>query len=179
MRRPTAEELALWRHVVSTVTPMRPVAPPEAGGEPEVSAEQPGSAPPSAPIRPPPVPASPRASSRLDPRGPVDLDRRSWLRLARGQLPVEARLDLHGLTQAEAHDALKGFLERSQQRGLRCVLIITGRGLGSGGTLRRMTPRWLDEAPNRARVLAYTAAQRRHGGEGALYVLLRRRSVGP
>lgn len=163
---------------MSTVTPLRPVAPAEAGGEPEVSPQPPGPAPPSAPMRPAPVPAPPRASSRLDPRGPVDLDRRSWLRLARGQLPVEARLDLHGLTQAEAHDALRGFLERSQQRGLRCVLVITGRGLGTGGTLRQMTPRWLDEAPNRVRVLAYTPAQRRHGGEGALYVLLRRRSGG-
>ncbi len=178
MRWPTAEELALWRHVVRTVTPLRPAEPPAAVPQPPPVPEPERSAAGSAAARPAPVSAPPRATSRLDPRGPVDLDRRTWLRLVRGQLPVEARLDLHGLTQAEAHDAVRGFLERSQQRGLRCVLVITGRGLGSGGTLRQMTPRWLDEAPNRSRVIAYTSAQRRHGGDGALYVLLRRRSAG-
>ena len=71
---------------------------------------------------------------------------------------------------------MAAFLAGAQLRGNRCVLVITGRSLRHGGTLRAMTPRWLDEAPNRRRVLAYAEAQLRHGGEGALYVLVRRRA---
>jgi DNA-nicking Smr family endonuclease len=115
-------------------------------------------------------------SQRLDPLRPVDLDRRTWLKLRRGLYPIEARLDLHGLSQAQAHERLTAFLALAQQRGNRCVLLITGRGVRHGGTLRAMVPRWLDEPPNRLRVLAYAEAHLRHGGEGALYVLLRRAS---
>lgn len=135
---------------------------------------------PEAPTRavlPPQAILQPRlaASRRLDPTGPVDLDRRTWLKLRRGNYPIDARLDLHGLTQAEAHDRLAAFLAGAQARGNRCVLVITGRGARHGGTLRAMTPRWLDEAPNRGRVLSFAQAQLHHGGEGALYVLVRRR----
>ncbi|HMR32615.1 MAG TPA: Smr/MutS family protein [Geminicoccaceae bacterium] len=176
-RRPTAEELALWRHAIRGVEPRLPEARPEqAVALPPV--------PPPAASPPPgdPVPRRatarprqmPRPSQRLDPLGPVDIDRGSWRRLRRGHYPVEGRLDLHGLTQARAHDALAGFLALSQAQHRRCVLVITGRGALSGGTLRAMTPRWLDEPPNRQRVLAYATAQRHHGGEGAIYVLLRR-----
>jgi DNA-nicking Smr family endonuclease len=103
--------------------------------------------------------------------------------LKRGRYAIEGRIDLHGMTQDRAHAALLGFVERSARQGLRCVLVITGKGLrrlddeGSGGEigiLRNAAPRWLNEAPNRARILAFTAAQPRHGGGGALYVLLRR-----
>jgi DNA-nicking Smr family endonuclease len=132
------------------------------------------------PATPPPMPTTPpprqrqRPTQRLDPHGPVDIDRSSWRRLRRGQYPVEARLDLHGMTQVQAHDALRGFLGFSRAQGRRCVLVITGRGALTGGTLRAMTPRWLDEPPTRESVLAYATAQRHHGGEGAIYVLLRR-----
>jgi DNA-nicking Smr family endonuclease len=106
--------------------------------------------------------------------------------LKRGQLPIEGRLDLHGLTQEAARTALDGFVAEAYAAGRRAVLIITGRGLKPrgdaddpwrhthGGVLKSMTPRWLNEAPNRARVLAFTEAQPRHGGAGALYVLIRR-----
>ena len=143
------------------------------------TANAPPAPPTAAPAAPPraPVPAPRRAGSRrLDPAGPVDLDRRSWLKLRRGNYPIDARLDLHGLTQAEAHGRLEAFLAGAQARGNRCVLVITGRALRTGGTLREMTPRWLDEAPNRARVLSFSPAQLRHGGDGALYVLVRRRA---
>ena len=83
------------------------------------------------------------------------------------QVQVEGLLDKGGVAP---HPTAR--CERSQ----RCVLVITGRGALTGGTLRAMTPRWLDEPPNRPRVLAYAAAQRHHGGDGALYVLLRRAS---
>jgi DNA-nicking Smr family endonuclease len=179
-RQPTPDEIALWRHVTRDVVPAHSSArDEEAAADPAHSVAAP--TPPVEPARPRPVAAAPaartrlmRASQRLDPGGPVDLDRRTWQRLRRGQYPVDARLDLHGMTQAEAHSALAGFLATAQGRGNRCVLVITGRGLSRGGTLREMTPRWLDEAPNRRRVLAFATAQQRHGGDGALYVLLRR-----
>jgi DNA-nicking Smr family endonuclease len=170
----THDELALWHHAVRDAAPLRrepvPQAPPTA---PPVPSPPPTAAPaPAALLRPPP------AARRLDPAGPVDLDRRSWLRLRRGSYPIDARLDLHGLTQAEAHARLAAFLAVAQARGNRCVLVITGRGLRTGGTLRAMTPRWLEAEPNRARVLSFVQAQHRHGGDGALYVLLRRRELG-
>ena len=174
-RRPTVEELALWHHATRGVEPSRPDPEPAgAPAPPPVVPPAPAASPPRhlAPTKPRQAPLRP--SQRLDPLGPVDIDRGSWRRLRRGHYPVEARLDLHGLTQAQAHDALAGFLAFSQSQHRRCVLVITGRGALSGGTLRAMTPRWLDEPPNRRRVLAYAVAQRHHGGEGAIYVLLRR-----
>ncbi len=80
-------------------------------------------------------------------------------------------------TQVQAHAALDAFVAGRQQRGLRCVLVITGKGRVSreGGVLRAEVPRWLDQSPNRARVLAITHAQPKHGGAGALYVLLKRK----
>ncbi len=164
----------MWHHMVRDTAPLHgqavPAAPPDEPAHVPVPPAEPARA------RAQPIP-SPRqaASRRLDPLGPVDIDRRTWLRLRRGNYPIDARLDLHGLTQAEAYARLGAFLGGAHARGNRCVLIITGRALGRGGTLRTMTPRWLDEAPNRALVLAFAQAQLRHGGEGALYVLLRRR----
>ena len=185
-RQVTSDELALWRHVTRDAQRLHgsaqaePAAPPEkASDEAKVDGTPMTASVRTAPASPPvPTPAPPRppASRRLDPSGPVDLDRRSWLRLRRGLYPIDARLDLHGLTQAEAYDRLTAFLATAQARGNRCVLVITGRGLRKGGTLRAMTPRWLDEPPNRPRVLAFAQAGLSHGGEGAIYVLLRRRS---
>ncbi|HEY9537976.1 MAG TPA: Smr/MutS family protein, partial [Kiloniellaceae bacterium] len=105
------------------------------------------------------------------------LDRRKAERLSRGKLPIEATLDLHGLRQAEAHRRLDDFLADSQAAGKRCVLVVTGKGLHKeeAGVLRSAVPRWLNEAPNRSRVLSFDYAQPKHGGSGALYVLLRRR----
>ena len=104
------------------------------------------------------------------------LDRRSVERLRGGELRIEARLDLHGMTQGEAHRALGDFVAHAHRAGLRCVLVITGKGgRGSGdGVLRAAVPRWLNEAPNRAALLAFAPAQPRDGGTGALYLLLRR-----
>jgi DNA-nicking Smr family endonuclease len=134
--------------------------------------------PPAAPRPEPqrPQAAVPRPHARaLDPQRPVDLDRRTWLRLKRGHVELDQTLDLHGQTQERAHQRLRAFMADAQARGSRCVLVVTGKGLESGGILRHMVPRWLNEEPNRARVVAYSPAQPRHGGSGALYVLLRRR----
>jgi DNA-nicking Smr family endonuclease len=173
--RPIApDELALWHQVVRDAQPLRPEPRVEtASEEPPPPQPRPTVAAPAPP--PPPI----RPSRRLDPTGPVDLDRRTWLRLRRGLYPIDARLDLHGLTQAEAHARLTAFLATAHARGNRCVLVITGRGARHGGTLRALTPRWLDEHPSRPHVLAFAQAQLHHGGEGALYVLLRRRALAP
>ena len=105
------------------------------------------------------------------------LDRRNAERLKRGKMDIGATLDLHGMTQAQAHGALNRFIERSAAGGLRCVLVITGKGIAkeSGGVLRNQVPNWLNEPGNRERIIAFNYAQQGHGGTGALYVLLKRR----
>ena len=118
----------------------------------------------------------PAATPNLGHGDIAGLDRSTGLRFRRGQLPVEARLDLHGLTQAEAHGALAGFLAAQQAAGRRCVVVVTGKGVAreGGGVLRAAVPRWLNEYPNRDRVLAFEYARQKDGGAGALYVLLKR-----
>ena len=105
------------------------------------------------------------------------VDRRTAERMKRGRMQVDARLDLHGMTQAEAHRALDAFVAASYDAGRRCLLVITGKGQGKqeGGVLRGKVPQWLNQAPNRGRVLAFDYAQQRDGGTGALYVMLRRK----
>jgi DNA-nicking Smr family endonuclease len=163
-RRPSAAELALWHRVMAETARLRE--------EPRPAPASPGQ---PARVRPRElVVARPRGRA-LDPERPIDLDRRTWLRLKRGQVELEQTLDLHGQTQEQAHRRLRAFVADAQTSGSRCVLVVTGKGLETGGTLRHMVPRWLNEEPNRARVVAYCPAQPRHGGSGALYVLLRRR----
>jgi len=134
-------------------------------------------------IRPRPPPPQP-AVTKPRPTSPplvvgtaVDVDRRTVERLKRGQMPVEATLDLHGHTRAEAHGELAAFLDGCYAAGRRCVLVVTGKGTTKtgGGVLRAEVPKWLNEAPHRAHILAFAKAQPQHGGGGALYVLLRRR----
>jgi len=159
------DDRLLWREAVQNVTPLR--------GSPAAF-----SAPPSSPA---PAPTEdnhtgrqPRESSFQRLSG---IDRANAERLKRGRHPIEARLDLHGKTQAEAHHALAAFIHSSSEAGRRCVLVITGRGLGLNGpgVLKSAVPRWLDEAELRHKILAVAPAQPRDGGAGALYLLLRRR----
>jgi DNA-nicking Smr family endonuclease len=106
------------------------------------------------------------------------VDKRTQMRLKRGQLSVEARIDLHGMTQTEAHHALERFLGSAQDAGRRMVLVITGKGFKPGGVvgvLKQAVPKWLNEQPNRGRVSGISHASARDGGEGALYVLLKRK----
>lgn len=113
-------------------------------------------------------------------------DRNSVRKIRGGRVEIEARVDLHGMRQHEAHAALRSFLLSCQSRGLRYVLIITGKGkvIGSQashigeadrerGVLKRNVPRWLQEADLRAVVVSFTTAAVQHGGEGAIYVHLR------
>ena len=98
-------------------------------------------------------------------------------RLRRGRLRPEARLDLHGMTQDKAHRALNRFIAEAQSSGVRSIIIITGKGRISegGGVLRNQVPKWLNAPGIRPSILAFSPAQPKDGGEGALYVLLRRR----
>ena len=105
------------------------------------------------------------------------LDRRTQQRLRRGKVNIEARIDLHGMTQSAAHDALYNFLERAFMAGKKTVLVVTGKGLradGRIGVLRQAVPQWLNTVPIRQWVHAFDHAAPRDGGEGALYIVMRR-----
>ncbi len=99
------------------------------------------------------------------------------MRVKRGKIEVDGRIDLHGMDQRAAFATLLGFVETSSRAGRRALLVITGKGPISqgGGVLRRNVPGWLMASPLAARILAIEPAHLRHGGEGAFYVLLRRR----
>ncbi len=143
--------------------------------------------------RHPPTSAPPQLKSPRQPAlpaAPAVFDRRHARRIAKGDIEIEARLDLHGLTQSAAHDRLVGFLSRAAASGLRTVLVITGKGgswrrAGSGdlhragdidtGVLRRNVPRWLAEPALKAIITTHGTAARHHGGDGAFYIQLRRR----
>jgi DNA-nicking Smr family endonuclease len=119
----------------------------------------------------------PEPSLTQPPGNTPGVDRRTATRLRRGKLNVEARIDLHGYTQEQAHRALNGFIISSVDAGRRCVLVITGKGGRGGlgtGVIRAAVPHWLSVAPMVEHVLAINTARPQDGGEGALYVLLRR-----
>ena len=99
-------------------------------------------------------------------------------RLKRGELPIQAHIDLHGLTKKDAANEVRRFLINSHKRGLRCVLIVHGRGLNSPDSipvLKESLPAWLNRGPARRIVLAFATARPYDGGTGAIYVLLRKR----
>lgn len=109
------------------------------------------------------------------------LDGKLFRRLKAGQYAVEAHLDMHGMTIEQAHDALLFFLRESYYSGKRVVLLITGRGLGSPhglSLLKREVQHWMTKEPLRRVVLAWCTALSRHGGAGALYVMLRKYKKG-
>lgn len=182
-RRLRPDEAELWQRVIEHASPLRHVAP-----LPEIPLSEPQAAPPRTAnlVLPPLVrrpPALPAVSVDLRPGpmiapsgGQVLMDRRTFGRLRRGKIAPEGRIDLHGMTQAEAHGALTGFILRSHNIGRRLVLVITGKGQGAtpGGVLRRQVPHWLALPPLRALVLNMAEAHPSHGGSGAIYVYLRR-----
>ena len=175
LRRLSDEEIALWvevarsvsrRHGASLPAPAEPFAPKPAAQTPATVA----TAPETTPVKARPLPLAP-------------IERRLKRELARGRGAIDGAIDLHGMTQAEAHQALRGFLRHSQARGARLVIVVTGKGGPLGepamygderGVLRRLTPHWLREPDLRPVVLGFEEAGRAHGGSGALYVRLRR-----
>jgi DNA-nicking Smr family endonuclease len=127
------------------------------------------------------VPASRRTAfaentaSNLAPN--TGLDKKTAQKLKKGRIPIERRLDLHGMTRDEACKTLHEFIADAWADERRCLLVITGKGLkldGEIGSLRRETPLWLNMAPSKARVMAFCQAAPKDGGSGALYVLLRK-----
>ena len=173
MRRLSPDDAELWRRVARDIAPLPGRSLPEDRLRPARNAPDTGAVQPSAPIKPSgaPAPAPPPPLDRF-----AGVDRATAERLRRGQRDIEARLDLHGMTQAEAHRALHGFVSGSRAAGRRCVLVITGHGRSSGGILKSAVPRWLHEPDLRRDVLAIAPARPQHGGSGALYLLLRKPS---
>lgn len=170
----SGEEVHLWRRATADVSQTARVGRTAAAGAPACQ-----------PVARPVVSSAKAESAQARPIGTPELslgvapglDKRTLTQLRRGLLPLSKQIDLHRCTQAEAHQRLESFLAESQGERRRCVLVITGKGYhldGSVGVLKTMVPRWLSEQPNRGRVLAYCHAITAHGGEGALYVLLRR-----
>lgn len=195
MKKPrhlSPEERALWDQVARTTDPLvrrarAPKAPPKAqnmGPNGEVSDR--------------PLPEF-RVGQSVDHSGDHDLlpslseslanasvamDKKAFARMKRGKLKPEARIDLHGMTLAQAHPALSGFILSSQAANRRLVLVITGKGRPNDdgnpiptrpGVLRHQVPQWLRMPPLAQAVLQVTEAHLRHGGHGAYYVYLRRR----
>lgn len=122
-------------------------------------------------------------STRPSPEPPIRMDAKAFGKLTRGKLAPEARIDLHGLTLAEAHPDLIRFILNAQSAGLRLVLVITGKGkpgtdhgptAAYRGVLRQQVPHWLRQPPLGPAILQVTEAHLRHGGSGALYVYLKR-----
>jgi DNA-nicking Smr family endonuclease len=168
------EDRELWDLVAKQVKPLRKHratkmhAAPRAEPLPPAPIGQP--APPAKPVAPAPRVSKPS----VPPLAP--LGKRERTKLSRGRSEIEARLDLHGMTQMRAHRALSGFLQRAHHDGLTFVLVITGKGRSGGesGVLRRQVPEWLSLPEFRAFVVGFEEAGVGHGGEGALYVRIRR-----
>ena len=170
MKRPLRpEELRLWGVVAATVHPLP-------GREtPDAPAPEPRETAAAARVPPPNVvgPRPPRPR-----HGMQAIEPRRRHRIAKERDPIGARLDLHGLDQDRARAALESFRRRAWDDGYRAVLVITGKGMQGDGLLRRRAPEWL-AAPYLAEIVAGVAeAHRRHGGEGALYVALKRKPRG-
>jgi len=192
------EDLALWHHTTRSVLPLKKAKArvPEVGAPSEVK-----SRPSPAPVKAP----SPRLEARKEPsrttrpaatprdarpNAPpplVPIERRKARRIARGHVEIDARLDLHGLRQADAERRLRTFLMRARADGLRTVLVITGKGgardsesgfassdRSERGVLRRSVPLWLEAPELRDCVAGIAPAHIRHGGSGALYIHLRK-----
>lgn len=191
----TPEDMDLWEKVKARTVPLHPartaltVAPSPAAPR---LAETPAPPAPNAPIpafrigqatqgtRPHDL--SPGLSDRIS-AAPLQMDRKRFVQMSRGKIAPEARIDLHGLTMAEAQPRLTGFILRAHANGARLVLVITGKGRDREdhgpipvrrGALRHQLPHWLSMPPLRPLVLQVSEAHLKHGGSGAFYVYLRR-----
>jgi DNA-nicking Smr family endonuclease len=184
------EEAELWSRVARSVDKVRgkPRVPSHVDSVGHASAKPVRDEPESRSQPPKAAPSSPPAPKSARPAPLADFDRRAVRQVASGKIAIDARLDLHGMRQRDARTELHAFLRAAQARALKTVLVITGKGdtaaerdhlaaaLGKTqrGVLRRSVPQWLEEPELRSVVLSYTSAGTRHGGNGALYVQLRK-----
>jgi DNA-nicking Smr family endonuclease len=177
-----AEGEALWARVAGSAAPLkrRGVTPPQAG-----TVEAPVPEPKPEPAAAQPLPSRPPAPKPAPIPRAAPLDRQTARQLEKGRIGVDAKLDFHGMRQRDAHAQLKRFLKTAQARGLKHVLVITGKGADpetrkgfyaeeERGVLRSAVPRWLAEPDFAGLVISYSSAPRRLGGDGALYVRLRK-----
>lgn len=185
----TTEDRRIWARVSGSVTPPKTRKAtritqgilPAAALPVEVLDPRPLKAPPKAPPRSPARPASETAPSPIPKQAlgarpaPGELEPRRQRRLSRERDPIEATIDLHGFGRFEAEDQLRAFLSGAQARGLRAVLVITGQGRRGGGVIRASVHDWLHAQALRGIVSGFASAHRRHGGDGAIYVTLKRR----
>lgn len=174
------EDAALWDRVAGTAKPLVKGKNRNVRRVEVPVSEKPKNSKPEKSAKPLPKPAT---GDQLAPSSPPPLgsyDRRELRGLAGGRREIDGRIDLHGMRQREAHTALRAFLRSAQARGHRHVLVITGKGGRTSedgierGVLNREVPRWLNEPEFRSVVVGFAPAHKRHGGEGALYVRLRR-----
>jgi DNA-nicking Smr family endonuclease len=183
-RRPkrvlSEEERVLWDSAVKQTKPLRK-RPRLAQMSTASTAKEAPVAAPAPPAKSMPSAQTPKVSKPGKPTVPplVPLGRRQRARLSRGKEEIDARLDLHGMTQVRAHRALFGFLQRAHSEGLTFVLVITGKGKAGRveferGVLRQQVPHWLSLPEFRGLVVGFEEAHIGHGGEGALYVRVRR-----
>ena len=177
MRRKKEHALApddriLWEKVARTVTPLGPPRA-EMSELEAVDFEKLLEAPKAETA---PIIAKVPAPKPKQPKSPETIDDPIHRRIAKGKVAIEARIDLHGMTQDEAHFLLMSFITRAAQRHLRTVLVITGKGRSpkSEGALKRAVPMWLAQSAFASHVSGYADAAQSHGGEGALYVRLRK-----
>ena len=176
------EELTLWHTVARTARPLH------GGHIPHAVVLAPAPAP-DAPRKPAPIPVfrlGEKAAFRKDDALPgpgLQMDAKAFTRMSKGRLAPDARIDLHGMTVAEAHPELIRFILNSHAQGLRLVLVITGKGKAGPdfgpipqryGILKHQVPNWLRSPPLTGLILQVSDAHLKHGGAGALYVYLRR-----
>jgi len=170
------DEHTLWTVVTRSIKPLRPRKAVQAA---EIERNE--AAPTAPPSRKPATIAAAAPPRRAEPPALAPLGRRLKQKLGRGSETIDARIDLHGMTQASAHAALAHFLRRAQHDGARVVLVITGKGMRPGadpqserGVLKRQVPMWLEGPELRPLIVGFEAANIGHGGAGALYVRIRR-----
>lgn len=189
-KTPSPDDLSLWQQAMRDVKRLFGAADPggdsgepaaDSGRIPDAFARPLLRTPPRSvaytPLEVSPGLAAPPASAARQNPG---IDRRTEERFRKGQMTIDGRIDLHGLTLKEAHALVRGYIQMQHQAGKRCLLVITGKGSGPSlsdapsGQIRQSLPHWLDAPDLRALILSVAPARRGHGGDGAFYVLLRR-----
>ena len=181
------EDGDLWSAVTRTITPLSGRPKPAVKEAPQKKTKK--TKPLAKIVRPPSPPVAakpPRPPADLSPGDLTAMDRRTADKFRRGQMAIEGVLDLHGHQQVRAHSELNAFISASAAGGKRCLLVVTGKGERQGvekgwrgkGVLREAVPGWLNAPSNRAHVLSFCPAQPKDGGDGALYVLLKRNRDG-
>lgn len=182
------EDLRLWALVTATVKPRAPQRPVTAKAPVMETVKLPG-LPPMTAEKPAPAPLTPfrigqalrpqsgyRLSYDSEPVAPDAIEPRRKRRLSRERDPIEARLDLHGLNAIAAEARLKAFVQQAYANDYRAVLVITGKGMAETGVLKRHAPEWLSDPALNHIVAGVSQAHARHGGAGALYIALKRRT---